>query len=126
MYALCARVYQNKKRAKRVRCKNGVAEIEKSQKTESIFDVEENDCVTGNSANISLSPSLNNDEASCKNRVMMVGKQVEDAEKFSEPWRFVAKPRTQHVGQSDDVVPCTKGLIQKYNVFEILLSYFNW
>jgi len=37
MYALCARVYQNKKRAKPVRRMNGRAEIEKSQKTEGYF-----------------------------------------------------------------------------------------
>jgi len=120
-------VYQNNKRAKRIRRKNGVAEIEKSQKTEGVFDVEENGCVPENSANISPCLSSKNDEVPCKNRVMVIGKQVEDTEEFSEPWRLVTKPRKQRVGQSDDVVSCAKGLIQKYNVFKILvLSYFNW
>lgn len=123
MYALCTRVLQNKKRAKRVRRKNGKSDTEKSQKTDDILDADENGRVTGHPADIASILSSNNEEKSCERRVM-VGDQADDAGKISELWKLVAKPRKQRVGQLDKV-PCDKGLILQYNTFEILLCNIN-
>jgi len=79
------------------------------------LDADERVLVTKNLSDIVQSLSSNNEEESCKCRVVVVDEQKKDAKKVSDLQSLVAKPRKQRVGQLDDV--CVRSLILNYNPF---------